>query len=39
MNEFWRYITTWYYSNPRRWVWVGIMLLVIVGLGLTGNLR
>jgi hypothetical protein len=39
MNEFRRLFTTWFYSNPRRWVWVGVLLVVILILALTGNLR
>jgi hypothetical protein len=26
-------------SNPRRWFWVGMLLLVLAVLALTGNLR
>jgi hypothetical protein len=39
MNAFWRAMTTWYHSNPRRWFWVLILLVVLLVLGLTGNLR
>lgn len=39
MNDFRRLFTTWFYANPRRWFWVGVLLVVMLILGLTGNLR
>jgi hypothetical protein len=30
---------TWVQSNPRRWFWLLMLVLVLVALGLTGNLR
>jgi hypothetical protein len=39
VNQFWRSLMTWHHSNPRRWFWVLMMLVVLLILGLTGNLR
>jgi hypothetical protein len=39
MSDFFRRLFTPFISSPRRWVWVGVMLLVLLVLGLTGNLR
>jgi hypothetical protein len=39
MNRFREMFTTWFYSNPRRWAWVGLLLVVIAILAVTGNLR
>lgn len=39
MNDFLRRLFTPFASHPRRWFWVGMLLLVLLVLGLTGNLR
>lgn len=39
MNDLKRLFTTWFYANPRRWMWVGILLVVLLILALTGNLK
>ena len=38
MSDLLRRLFTPFASSPRRWIWVGVMLLVILGLALTGNL-
>lgn len=38
MSDFFRRLFTPFQSSPRRWLWVGIMLLVLAVLALTGNL-
>jgi hypothetical protein len=38
MKELFRWLFTPFHSSPRRWFWVGMMLLVLVALALTGNL-
>lgn len=39
MTDLRRWLLTVYQSNPRRWFWVGVLLLVLLVLALTGNLR
>jgi len=39
MKDLLRRLFTPYQSSPRRWLWVGLMLLVLLVLGLTGQLR
>ena len=38
MSDLLRRLLTPFQSSPRRWFWVGMMLLVLVALALTGNL-
>lgn len=38
MKEFFRRLFTPFQSSPRRWFWVGMLLLVLAALALTGNL-
>jgi hypothetical protein len=39
MKRLVRWLFTPFQSSPRRWLWVGVLLLVIVALALTGSLR
>jgi hypothetical protein len=39
MRQLLRRLFTPFQSNPRRWLWVGVLLLVILLLALTGQLR
>jgi hypothetical protein len=39
MSDLLRRLFTPFASTPRRWLWLGAMLLVLLLLGLTGNLR
>ena len=39
MKGFLRRLFTPFQSSPRRWLWVGVLLLVILLLALTGQLR
>ena len=38
MSDFFRRLFMPFQSSPRRWFWVGMMLLVLAALALTGNL-
>jgi hypothetical protein len=38
MSNLFRRLFTPIQSSPRRWFWVGMMLLVLAALALTGNL-
>ena len=38
MSDFLRRLFTPFQSSPRRWFWVGMLLLVLAALALTGNL-
>ena len=39
MNDFLRWLFTPFQSSSRRWFWVLMLLLTLLVLGLTGNLR
>ena len=39
MSDFFRRLFPPFQSSPRRWFWVGMMLLVLLALALTGNLN
>ena len=39
MNDFLRRLFTPFQSSPRRWFWVAILLVALLVLALTGNLR
>lgn len=38
MSAFFRQLVAPFASVPRRWLWLGAMLLMLLILGLTGNL-
>lgn len=38
MSDFFRRLFTPFASSPRRWFWVGMLLLTLLVLALTGNL-
>jgi hypothetical protein len=38
MKAFFGWLFTPFQSSPRRWFWVGMLLLVLLVLALTGNL-
>lgn len=38
MRDFFRQLFAPFASVPRRWLWLGAMLLMLLVLGLTGNL-